>query len=150
MLSDCLLSASFLPLSIVLLGLGLGLVSSLVAHREHGHAPSGVPWVGKRREFLGSIKANWRGLVDSVPLFLDGYRKVISLRSRRAARTDNFVVFDGRPRLYRTHLAAGPADHPATFHGILAGTDAQRSPECSELHILHEWVPQCPFAQVII
>lgn len=53
-------------------------LASLKAHSEHVHVPSELPWVGKRRELLSSIRANWRGLIESVPLYLEGYGKVNS------------------------------------------------------------------------
>ena len=52
-------------------------VSCLKAHREHGIVPKDLPWSGRQhRQVLASIRANFRGLVDSVHLFKEGYRKV--------------------------------------------------------------------------
>ncbi|KAJ7753620.1 cytochrome P450 [Mycena maculata] len=84
MFSDHLPSSLFFRLSLVPVVLLVPLVlffgflfslASLKAHSEHVHVPSEVPWVGKRRELLGSIRANWRGLVKSMPLYLEGYGK---------------------------------------------------------------------------
>lgn len=54
-------------------------VSSLKGRREHGIIPKDLPWSGRQQgQILASIRANYRGLVDSVHLFKEGYRKVIT------------------------------------------------------------------------
>jgi hypothetical protein len=68
-----LVAASTLALLIIF----VFIVSSLKAHREHNIVPKHLPWSGRQDgQILASIRANWRGLVNSVNLFKDGYRKV--------------------------------------------------------------------------
>ncbi|KAJ6585924.1 cytochrome P450 [Mycena capillaripes] len=50
-------------------------VASLKARKEHSSVPAGLPWMGKRDEFLASIRANVRGFVKSAALYTEGYRK---------------------------------------------------------------------------
>ncbi|KAJ7042980.1 cytochrome P450 [Mycena alexandri] len=50
-------------------------VSNLKARKEHASVPSSLPWVGTKPELFSAIRANFRGLIDSVNLFTQGYRK---------------------------------------------------------------------------
>lgn len=77
-----LVAASTLSLLIVF----VFIISSLKARREHGIVPKHLPWSGRQQEqILASIRANYRGLVDSVHLFKEGYRKVITILSHEAS-----------------------------------------------------------------
>ncbi|KAJ7025237.1 cytochrome P450 [Mycena alexandri] len=71
--ASLLLVVIFGPLS--LLFLFLFSVASLKASKEHASVPQSVPWMGTRKEFLASIRANVRGLLQSAALYTDGYRK---------------------------------------------------------------------------
>jgi hypothetical protein len=66
-------------------------VSSQKASREHKIVPSQLPWVGKiPTQLFASIRANYRGLVDSVDLYTAGYRKVLKA-SPLQAFTDDLI-----------------------------------------------------------
>ncbi|KAJ7500864.1 cytochrome P450 [Mycena galericulata] len=52
------------------------LVVSFQARTEHARVPSEIPWVGNRNEIFGSLRVNWRGLVDSIALYMEGYSKL--------------------------------------------------------------------------
>lgn len=70
-----LLAATLLG-ALILFIVFLVVVASLKARDEHSRVPSELPWVGKERESFASLKANWRGLIKSIPLYLEGYTKV--------------------------------------------------------------------------
>ncbi|KAJ7763220.1 cytochrome P450 [Mycena maculata] len=53
----------------------LFVVASLKAHTEASRVPAELPWVGRKNELFGSLKANWRGLWNSIALYLEGYGK---------------------------------------------------------------------------
>jgi hypothetical protein len=52
-------------------------VSNLKARKEHASVPSSLPWMGTKPQIFSDIRANFRGLVDSVALYTQGYRKVL-------------------------------------------------------------------------
>ena len=63
--------------AVLFLFLFLLIVSSLKAKSEHSLIPSGLPWMGKpASNFFKSLRTNFRGLIDSVRLYKEGYRKV--------------------------------------------------------------------------
>ena len=123
-----------LPYYLSIIGLGIVLtlsclivflftVSSLKAHREHGIVPKTLPWSGRQHgQILASTIANYRGLVDSVRLFKEGYRKVIPIFDPRSqSLTDQLsIVFETEPDLRRTNLDEGPPNYHSTIHGKLA------------------------------
>lgn len=73
-----LLSAVFFGL-LSLLFVFLFFVSNLKARKEHASVPSSLPWMGTKPQAFSAIRANFRGLVDSIALYTQGYRKVSSL-----------------------------------------------------------------------
>ncbi|KAF8202595.1 cytochrome P450 [Mycena galopus ATCC 62051] len=50
-------------------------VSNLKARTEHASVPPSLPWMGTKREIFSAVRANFRGLVDSIALYTQGYRK---------------------------------------------------------------------------
>ncbi|KAF5366267.1 hypothetical protein D9758_005804 [Tetrapyrgos nigripes] len=69
-------SLLLLSLLLLLLLLFLFIVSSTKSSKEHTSVPEHLPWVGREStQFLASIRANYRGLVDSVRIYREGYRK---------------------------------------------------------------------------
>lgn len=63
--------------SLLLFFVFLFFVSNLKASKEHALVPAGLPWMGvDPSEYFSAIRANFRGLVDSVALYTAGYRKV--------------------------------------------------------------------------
>ena len=59
----------------------LFIVTSLKANREHGILPASLPWVGKKKQLLTSLRANVRGATQSAKLFTEGYYKVFNYYS---------------------------------------------------------------------
>ncbi|KAJ7460275.1 cytochrome P450 [Mycena latifolia] len=72
-----LFAAVFGPLS--LLFIFLFTVASLKASKEHASIPQGLPWMGTRKEFLSSMRANYSkaGLVYVVPTWTRGPQIVV-------------------------------------------------------------------------
>ncbi|KAJ7454982.1 cytochrome P450 [Mycena galericulata] len=60
---------------LTLLFVFLFFVSNLKARKEHASVPSSLPWVGTKPQVFSAIRANFRGLVDSVALYTQGYRE---------------------------------------------------------------------------
>ena len=54
----------------------LFIVTTLKAYNEHGILPRSLPWSGKRKQLLASLRANIRGATQSEKLFTEGYYKV--------------------------------------------------------------------------
>lgn len=53
------------------------IVQNTKAIRDHRVIPNVLPWIGKDKdEIFSSLRANYRGLTNSVELFRTGYRKV--------------------------------------------------------------------------
>ncbi|KAJ7730246.1 cytochrome P450 [Mycena maculata] len=50
-------------------------VSNIKARKEHASVPSSLPWMGTKPQAFSAIRANFRGLVDSIALYTQGYRK---------------------------------------------------------------------------
>ncbi|KAE9389808.1 cytochrome P450 [Gymnopus androsaceus JB14] len=51
-------------------------VTNIKANREHGIVPKSLPWVGRQQgQLFSAIRSNFRGLVNSVTLFREGYTK---------------------------------------------------------------------------
>lgn len=53
-------------------------MASARARKEHATVPTHLPWTGRHNQLFASIRANYRGLVNSVQLFRSGYREVSS------------------------------------------------------------------------
>ncbi|KAJ6454267.1 cytochrome P450 [Mycena vitilis] len=60
---------------LTLLFVFLFFVSNLKARKEHASVPASLPWMGTKPESFSAIRANYRGLVDSIALYTQGYRK---------------------------------------------------------------------------
>ncbi|KAJ6578775.1 cytochrome P450, partial [Mycena vulgaris] len=60
---------------LTLLFVFLFFVSSLKARKEHASVPASLPWMGTKPQLFSAIRANFRGLVDSIALYTQGYRK---------------------------------------------------------------------------
>jgi hypothetical protein len=80
---------SSLPYFLSAFSLGLIALSTLVlfflfificiqVNREHGLLPASLPWVGKEKQLLTSLRANVRGATQSAKLFTEGYYKVFN------------------------------------------------------------------------
>ncbi|KAF7321139.1 hypothetical protein HMN09_00202000 [Mycena chlorophos] len=70
-----LLSSVALSTPLILLFVFLFFVSDVKARKEHALTP-GFEWMGRNsNEFFAAIRANFRGLVDSVALYRAGYAK---------------------------------------------------------------------------
>lgn len=54
----------------------LFVLSSFKASKEHASVPACLPWMGRQEQLLASIRANFRGLGNSVKLFTEGYGQV--------------------------------------------------------------------------
>ncbi|KAG7094626.1 hypothetical protein E1B28_005450 [Marasmius oreades] len=68
-------SVGLLGGSIILIVFFFFTVTALKAHREQSILPKGLPFLGKKNEFLASIRANARGASDSFRLFTEAYEK---------------------------------------------------------------------------
>ncbi|KAJ7805886.1 cytochrome P450 [Mycena olivaceomarginata] len=87
-----------------LLFIFLFFVSNLKARKEHASVPPSLPWMGTKPQIFSAIRANFRGLVDSVALYTQGYRKVLLLQGRQdICRT----YVDERPPTYITPRPMG-------------------------------------------
>ncbi|KIJ43181.1 hypothetical protein M422DRAFT_253378, partial [Sphaerobolus stellatus SS14] len=70
------LASSTLLALLLLFFVFLFIVSSLKASKEHAAVPASLPWIGRNSsELFASVRANFSGLINSVKLYTEGYRK---------------------------------------------------------------------------
>ncbi|KAJ7060186.1 cytochrome P450 [Mycena amicta] len=51
-------------------------VAVVKSHSDHARIPDGLSWMGKNdQEWFSALRANWRGWFESIPMYMEGYKK---------------------------------------------------------------------------